>query len=61
MHAQKVNDANARHYHSLSLIRSCYNTNSIDKSMNQRSVSTENISYNLVDYTETMNLETIEE
>ena len=45
---------------SLSLIRGCYNTNSIDKSMNQRSVSTENISYNLVDYTETIDLETIE-
>ncbi|WP_372126592.1 transcriptional regulator [Vibrio pomeroyi] len=45
---------------SLSLIRGCYNTNNINKNMNQRLVSTESISYNLVDHTGVLDLENIE-
>ncbi|MFA0310711.1 hypothetical protein BH581_03585 [Vibrio splendidus] len=45
---------------SLSLIRGCYNTNNINKNMNQRLVSTENISYNLIDNTGILDLENIE-
>ena len=41
---------------SLSLIRGCYNTNNI----NQRLVSTESISYNLVDHTGVLDLDNIE-
>ena len=45
---------------SLSLIRGCYNTNNINKNMNQRLVSTENISYNLVDHTGILDLDNVE-
>ncbi|EDK26159.1 hypothetical protein VSWAT3_22215 [Vibrionales bacterium SWAT-3] len=45
---------------SLSLIRGCYNTNNINKNMTQRLVSTENISYNLVDHTGMLDLENME-
>lgn len=45
---------------SLSLIRGCYNTNNINKNMNQRLVSNENISYNLVDHTGMLDLDNIE-
>ncbi len=45
---------------SLSLIRGCYNTNNINKNMNQRLVSTESISYNLVDHTGVLDLDNIE-
>lgn len=45
---------------SLSLIRGCYNTNNINKNMNQRLISTESISYNLVDHTGVLDLENIE-
>ncbi|MCY9825497.1 transcriptional regulator [Vibrio chagasii] len=45
---------------SLSLIRGCYNTNNINKNMTQRLVSTENISYNLVDHTGMLDLDSME-
>ncbi|MFS1433635.1 winged helix-turn-helix domain-containing protein [Vibrio lentus] len=45
---------------SLSLIRGCYNTNNINKNINQRLVSTESISYNLVDHTGVLDLDNIE-
>ncbi|WP_286292819.1 winged helix-turn-helix domain-containing protein [Vibrio apostichopi] len=45
---------------SLSLIRGCYNTNNINKNMNQRLVSTESISYNLVDHTGILDLDNVE-
>ena len=45
---------------SLSLIRGCYNTNNINKNMTQRLVSTENISYDLVDHKGMLDLDSME-
>ncbi|MEZ8168884.1 transcriptional regulator [Vibrio tasmaniensis 1F-187] len=46
---------------SISLIIGYYNTNIIENNMNQNLVSTEYISYNLVDYTGTLDLKNMEE